>query len=151
MESDTQVWSPCYVTDIHFIENVQRKFNKFLPGLFNVSYLERLRHMTLKTLEARRLANDVMILFKIVHGLMDIEFDDWFSFNTNNTRGHSLKLNVNRSRLDIRKHFLCNRVIKMWNNLPESVVSLNSLEKFKDSINSLDYLRSYCRGRAFMS
>ena len=70
--------------------------------------------------------------------------------NTNNTRGHSLKLNVNRSRLDIRKHFLCNGVIKMWNNLPESVVSLNSLEKFKNSINSLD-LRPYCRRRAFTS
>ena len=79
---------------------------------------------------------------------MDIRFEHWISFNTNKTRRHSLKFDVYRSRLDARKHYIYNRVIKMWNNLPESVVSLNSLEKFKDSINSLD-LRPYCRERAF--
>ena len=81
-----------------------------------------------------RLANDLMFVFKIFHVLMDIGFDVWFSFNINNTRGHLLKLTNNRSRLDIRKHFFCNRVIRMWNNLPESVVSLNFLEKFRNSI-----------------
>ena len=141
VESGTQVWSPYYVKDIIIIENLQRRFTKFLPSLFNISYLGRLRHLNLKTLEERRLANYVILVFKIVHGLVDTEFDHWFSFNTNNTREHSLKLNVNRSRLDIRKHLICNRVIKMWINLTESVVSVNSLDKFKDSINSLD-LRS---------
>ena len=91
VESGTQVWSPYYVKDINIIENVQRRFTKFLPGLFNMSYLERLRHLNLKTLEERRLANDVILVFKIIHGLVDIEFDHWFTFNTNNTRGHSLK------------------------------------------------------------
>ena len=54
-----------------------------------------------------RLANDVVFVFKIVHELVVIElFDHWFSFNTNNTRGHSMKLDVNRCRLDIRKRVL---------------------------------------------
>lgn len=89
------------------------------------------------SLEERILANYVMFVFKIVHGLVDIQFVHWFSINTNNTRGHLLKLTVNRSRLDINKHFFRNGVFKMWNNLPERVVSLNSLKKLKDSINSL--------------
>ena len=94
---------------------------------------------------------EVFTVYKIGHGLEDIQFDHWFSFNRNNTRGHSLKLNVNRCRLDIRKHFFCNRIIENLRNLPESFFLLNSLDKLKDSINSLDYLRSYCRGRALMS
>ena len=150
VESGTQVWSPYYKKDIDIIENVQRRFTKFLPGYFDMSYVERLRHLNLKSLEERRIANDVVFVYKIIHGLVDVQFDDLFSFNTNSTRGHSMKLNVNRSRLDIRKNFFCNRVIKIWNSLNESVVSLNSSEKFKDSISSLD-LRAYCRGRAFMS
>ena len=115
-----------------------------------MSYVERLRHLNLKSLEERRVANDVRFVYKIVHGLVDAQFGSLFSFNTNNTRGHSMKLNVIRSRLKIRQHFFCNRVIKIWNSLNESVVTLSSFEKFKDSINSLD-LRPYCRGRALVS
>jgi len=40
VESGTQVWSPIFDKDINIIENVQRRFTKFLPGLFNMSYIE---------------------------------------------------------------------------------------------------------------
>ena len=34
------------------------------------------------------------------------------------TRGHSLKLFVQQSRIDARKYFYSNRVIHSWNSLP---------------------------------
>ena len=34
------------------------------------------------------------------------------------TRGHSLKLFVQQSRIDARKYFFSNRVIRSWNSLP---------------------------------
>jgi len=34
------------------------------------------------------------------------------------TRGHNLKIAKQRTRLDLRKQFLSQRVINEWNNLP---------------------------------
>ena len=150
VESGTQVWSPHSLQDIDTIESVQRRFTKRLPGLFNYSYIARLEQLQLKTLEERRIANDLMFLFKMIHGQVDVDFNKYFSFNSNNfnTRGHSLKLNVNYSRLDCRRHFFCNRVINIWNGLPESIISLRRFDRFKIAINDYD-LSIHCKGRAF--
>ena len=107
VESGTQIWSPHCLQDIDTNESVQRLFRKLLLGLLNYSYITRLEHLKLESLEERRIANDLMFLFKIVHGQIDIDFDKYFWSDNNNfnTRGHSMKLNVNYSRLDCRKQF----------------------------------------------
>ena len=150
VESATQVWNPHHIQNIDIIENVQRRFTKFLPGLFNVPYLTRLQTLNLKSLEERRIINDIIFIFKIIRHLVDLPFDKYFSFNRNNTRGHSLKLNLNHSRLDCRRYFFSNRCIDVWNNkLTENEVNITSLNSFKKAIDKINF-SSYCRGRAFV-
>ena len=128
---------------------MQRRFTKFIPGLFNVPYLTRLQTLNLKSLEERRIINDIIFIFKIIRNLVDLPFNKYFSFNTNNTRGHSMKLNFNHSRLDCRKYFFSNRCIDVWNNkLTENEVNITSLNSFKKAIDKINF-SSYCRGRAF--
>ena len=63
-----------------------------------------------------------------------------FTFDTNITWGHNLKLKKVSFKTNKFKHFFTNRVVNLWNSLPEEVVYASSLNVFK---NRLDYTLHY--------
>ena len=103
--------------------------------------------LELESLEIRRIKNDLIFFYKMVNGLVDVDVNDFFSFNTNNTRGHAFKVNVMFSRLNCRKYFFINRTISLWNSLPGNIAESESLSIFKNELGTCDFT-AYCRGRA---
>ena len=58
------------------IERVQRKFTKRIPTLHNLSYNDRLAYLNIQSLEHRRLYIDIVTLYKIVHGFINVNIHD---------------------------------------------------------------------------
>jgi len=61
VEHDSIIWSPYTVKDIEYVETVQRRFTKRLPGFRTLPYAERLKRLRLPSLELRHLHFDLII------------------------------------------------------------------------------------------
>ena len=133
-------WSPHYISDIKLLESVQRKFTKRLPGYSSLRYQDRLRQLNIESLELRRLRTDLLYTYKILFGLVDVNASDFFTLTSNdhNTRGHAYKLATHCSRLDIRKFYFCERVIKPWNSLQAALEHFFSFKDFKRFLYKTD-------------
>ena len=135
LEYCSPVWSPHTHCQINKIEKVQRFFTKRIAGLWAVPYVERLAIFQLYTLEYRRIFSDLVLCYKILNGKIDTDLSNISKLNTNsNTRGHAFKLYKFQCSLDSAKYYFTNRVVNLWNNLPENVITAsNSLHVQKPS------------------
>ena len=138
VEYATPVWSPYTVQSITQVEDVQRAFTRRLPGLSGLSYAERLNILGLQTLEHRRLLADILMCYKIIHGHIALNFDDFFSFSSNPTRGHPFKLIVPVAKCNRSKYAFASRVVPVWNLLPVSVVECRTVNAFKRCLREVD-------------
>ena len=141
LEYCTPVWSPHTLADIHTLENVQRRFTKKIPGMFNLSYLDRLESLGLETLEIRRLRFDLITAYKIYFGAIKTRYNFLTPAAQKITRGHDHKLTLPKIRTDTCKYFFSYRIAKIWNTLN---ADFNSLNSFKSSLTS-DLLRPYLK------
>ena len=139
-------FSPITLEEIDSIEQVQKRFTKFLPGCTHLSYCERLRYLELESLEARRLIIDLVFLFKIVSGRVPLAIDSFASYGNRNTRGHRYKLLHPKFKLETRKYFFINRIVKIWNDLPDAFFNAKSVVDFQSSLKEWNRIRFYCCG-----
>ena len=139
LEFSSIIWSPHTIKDITAIESVQRGFTKRLPGFKKLCYRDRLQRLNIPSLELRRLHTDLIWCYKIVFGMVDLKFDEFFEWSPRcGTRGHKYKLYKKSTNTRVRSEFFSERVITAWNGLAVGT-DFRSLARFKNSILATDF------------
>ena len=146
LEYNTCTWFPYLKSNINAIESVQQTFTRKVCQRANIKYKDyndRLRILNLESLQTRRVKNDLVMLYKILNNIVDINFTSYFEFN--NLGGHYLRrhsLYINRKftpQTACCQNFFTQRVIRYWNALPDNIVTSPSLAIFRHKLKSISF------------
>jgi ribonuclease P/MRP protein subunit RPP40 len=140
LEFSSVIWSPYTIADLNRIESVQRSFTKAIQNLRFSTYKERLINLCVDSLQCRRIKADLVFCYKILHNLVDVNSNELFTLSQNtHLRGNKFKL-VKPKSVSVRdSNFFVNRVVNIWNSLPDSIVTAESVYSFKRRLNSFDF------------
>ena len=141
LEYCTSVWTPYLLADIKRIEKVQKYFTRKLckrARILYSSYSHRLMILNMHSLLYRRIFSDLVMVYKIVHNLVDIPFELFFRYSTYQSRGHCLKLDIEKCNLNVRSKYFNVRIVNIWNSLDNDIVSSVSLNVFKFRLAKID-------------
>ena len=86
LEYATVVYSPHYTYLILLLENVQLYFTKRLTGLWDINYKEQLKICNLEKLETRRIKNNLILVYKLLHNKCVSSINDYMNVQSTNTK-----------------------------------------------------------------
>ena len=119
--------------DIDSIENVQRRATKQIPSLKDVEYPDRLKKLKNVYLEIQMSQRWYDWTFKIITGIYDNEVTEGiFDLDPyTRTRDHSKNIKKKFCKINLRKFSFTNRIVDLWNTLPQSVIDAKDVRQFE--------------------
>ena len=131
------IWGPFNRADQQLVERVQRRATKMVPELRQLPYPQRLRALKLPSLYYRRRRGDMIAVYQLLHGGLDLDPQDFFDTAlARDTRGHPWRLVKPRVVSRIRRNAFSVRVVNDWNSLPPEIVASETMNQFKNRLDS---------------
>ena len=149
-------WSPWTLGDIEVLEAVQRRAVKAVTNVKAKSYEDKLSELGLDSLLVRRKRGDLIQMYKVCSGKLDVKPEIWFTMCdqrngavTTRRQGGLWNVVPPAWNGEIRTNFWSVRVCEDWNNLPDNVKQAKTEDCFK---NRLDELRGWGKqGRGYLN
>ena len=137
IEYGNLVWGPFNRADQKLVERVQRRATRLVSSIRHLPYEERLRRLRLPSLYYRRKRGDMIFMYQLFNGGVDVNPEDFFSLvKGGTTRGHPFKVQKPRAECRVRRSAFSVRVVNSWNALPAHVVCSSSLTSFKKHLDA---------------
>ena len=138
VEYCSTVWSPHTKKDITRVENIQRRAARFVLQNYQRrdSVTAMLAELEWKSLEWRRQAASLTLLYKIRSNLVAISASDYLTpAIPSNTRAyHPSRYQIITSRTQLYGSSFFPRTVLLWNTLPVSVLTAPSVEVFRGGV-----------------
>ena len=120
----------------NLIKDVLHRAIKYVLGLKDLKYEERLKVMKILNMSYRRFRGDLIETYKYTHELFKckspFEIDQ-----SGRTRGHNYKILKQACNPTQRQQFFFIRAVESWNKLDMSIVNAKTLNSFKNSIDKV--------------
>ena len=139
LEYCSPLWNPAKITDIQELEGVQRTFTSRIAGCYHLNYWERLKRLSLMSLQRRRERYIIIHMWKFLHGLssndLEVQFYQRSRFGTLATvpsmcKGSSIG---HQSNYDSSFGVMGP---KLWNAIQYNLNELGTLALFKSKLTS---------------
>ena len=104
------------------------------------SVTSMLDHLEWETLESIRTKNQLVMFFKIIHGLIDIPAERYLTPASTRTRSHhSLKYRQIPTYCDYHKYSFFPNTVCLWNSLPANAAESPGLVPFKRGLCQMSF------------
>lgn len=123
------LWASQFRKDIEVLELFQGR----ATSLDYQSHEERLRELGFSLAKKKRLRADISLYNSLKGGYNQLRVGCLSQASSDSITGYSVKLYQGRLRLEIRKNFFTERVLRHGDGLPQKVMESPSLVK-KDSV-----------------
>ena len=135
LECCAQALCSYFKTAIELLKEVQHRATKLMTDLRDKKYEDRLRALHPTTLETRRIRRDLIEIFKIMKGLVEVDCSRFFSLSGDVLHVHSIKLFKSRCRSNLCNIIFSNKVVDLWNDLYKDD-SIN-VDSFKNKLDNI--------------
>ncbi|MCG8035226.1 MAG: reverse transcriptase family protein, partial [Candidatus Thiodiazotropha taylori] len=136
------VWNPHHKSLTSKLEMVQRRAARFVTSRYRntSSVTDMLAELNWETLEIRRQKMQLVMLYKIIHHLVDINSSPYLIPAKSLPRSsHNTRFLQHHASTDTYKFSFSPRSIPTWNALPASVAETHSLASFKSGLSNLTF------------
>ena len=128
LEYGSVVWNPWLKGDINRLERVQKRALALAQ-----------EPIDMESLASRRSDTTLVETYKIMNGHYRLKAENFFQNIESRCRGHTQKLRIEHSSLDVHKNIFTQRAVPLWNKLKESTIKAENVEQFKSSLQENEH------------
>ena len=128
------LWNPVKISSIQELESVQKVFTSKISGMTELNYWDRLRHLSLMSLQRRRERYIILHMWKVLHSITSNDLN--IELVHRPRLGHQAKVPArNRSssafHLSAYEHSFAVMGPKLWNCIPYVLNTIQDFPSFK--------------------
>jgi len=139
LEYASSAWDPHTTTNTAKLEAVQRRAARFVMGDYRTtsSTSEMIATLGWPTLQQRRADSRCILMYRIIHGQVDIPSSTYLHPSTATFHQHGQHYLLPYCRTDVHRCSFFPAGIRLWNQLPQPIASSTTLDGFKAGLATL--------------